>query len=135
MLIRVNISIITFEEKLQIINFYNSKKNKNNNEISILDRCELGFQIKLDKPIQRMFSQYDKNNYIKQLRLKNRELVSEYNDFTIDEKFLLYRSLCHVLGSNNIYISGLNEFDKKQLLVEIKDDNIIFNKAHYLYIN
>jgi len=132
MIIGVNLSIITIEEQTQIINFYNSKKNNCDNEISILDSSEWGFKIKLNKPINCIMFKGDVNNYIKQLRFKNKELTSGYyNDFSIDEKFLLYRSFCRVLGCNNVYIKGLTEFDKKQLFIEIKDDNIIFNEEYF----
>jgi hypothetical protein len=131
MIIGVNLTFITTEEQKQIILFYNNKKNKDDNQLEILHRFELGFEIKLNKPINCMMFKGDVNNHIKQLRFKNKELTSGfYNDFTIDEKFLLYRSLCHVLGCNNVYIKGLTEFDKKQLLVEIKNDNTDeFNKG------
>ena len=130
MKIGVNLTFITTEEQKEIIFFYNNKKKKDDNELEILHRFELGFEIKLNKPINCMMFQGDVNNHIKQLRFKNKELTSGYyNDFTIDEKMLLYRSLCHVLGCNNVYITGLTEFDKKQLLLEIKNDNTDeFNK-------
>jgi peptidoglycan hydrolase CwlO-like protein len=104
--IKVLVKSIDNEQIKLILDYYNSKKSPLDEPLEHLDRCEGGFQIQ----ISYMKNQFcDINNKIKQLRWKNGQLVSKigsqsYICFTENELKLLYESLVHVLGKNNVVI-------------------------------
>ena len=100
MLIQVFVKSIENVQLQLILDYYNSNKNVLDEPIELLDRCEGGFQIKLAY----MKNQFgDPNKMCKQVRWKNGYLVSNgYISFTYNETVLLYKSLCNVLGNDNV---------------------------------
>ena len=83
------------------INFYNKYKLPKDEPLEFLNRCEGGFKINIShmKNIA-----CNENKRIKQLRMKNRCLMSGYYiGFTKKEELLLYYALSSVLGNNVIY--------------------------------
>ena len=100
MVIQVLMKSIENVQLQLILDYYNSNKDILDEPLEILDRCEGGFKIQLAY----MKNQFgDPNNMCKQVRWKNRQLISNgYISFTYNETMLLYQSLCHVLGNNNV---------------------------------
>jgi hypothetical protein len=99
-IIHVLLGSIDKEQLELILDYYNSNKDILDEPLEILDRCEGGFKIQLAY----MKNQFgDPNNMCKQVRWKNGQLISNgYISFTYNETMLLYQSLCHVLGNNNV---------------------------------
>ena len=124
--IGVKVDSINEDDFNKILRYYNSKKSiikKENdmNDLEKLDRHELGFQIKLNEPIKCTILSHDPNHEIRQLRFSNKILKSShYNDFTFDQKILLFKSLGEVLGFENVFIRGLTEFDHVNLDIELR---------------
>ena len=117
------------DELYKILDFYNSNikylKNIDNNNLQLLlfDNIHYGFKILLNNPIQCSNIKNDPNNLIRQLRFNNKLLYHfNFNDFTFEQKILLYRSLNYVLGNDAVFIQGLNEWDKISLNYEIHND-------------
>ena len=88
-------SITTTEDQL-IVDHYNTIKTQHFPNLEILDRCEGGFQIPLDKT-----EDTDQNLKIKQVRWNKKKLVPmNYIGFNQDETLLLYKSFVHVFGES-----------------------------------
>lgn len=98
--ISVKFQSYTNSELSNVLDYYNSKKKNTDKPLQELDRAEGGFQIELDK-----IEGNDPNKRIKQLRWTSKRLCCLiYIDFTNDEKKLLYESLCHVFGNENVIL-------------------------------
>ena len=103
--IAVKVDISDFDYN-PVLKYYNEKREKDSPELEELDRMEGGFKIKLpanyyndyhDDPI-------DPDCKIAQLRWnRRRQLIPGYIGFNNKEKSLLFESLCHVLGEDNVY--------------------------------
>jgi hypothetical protein len=101
MIISVKFDTISSLQYSQVIEYYNQNKPNNWNPLEKLDRAEGGFQIKLDKVPYNT----DVNYTIKQVRWNNKYLTSGlYIYFSDTETKLLYDSLCHVFGSENVVL-------------------------------
>lgn len=88
-------------EQLQLIlDYYNSNKNILDEPLELLEGKKRGFKIQLAY----MKNQFgDPNNMYKQVFWNKGDLGSqEFISFTYNETLLLYKSFCHVLGSDNV---------------------------------
>jgi len=98
-----------------ILDFYNSKRDQSTPPLEKLPRCEGGFMIKL--PNYDEIKDYDINNKIQQLRWSKRQLVSDiYIGFDDIQLELLYQSLVHSLGENNVY--KYDKYTKKEPTIQ-----------------
>jgi len=98
--IKVFVNSIDTETIQKILNYYNSKKFKDEEPLEILDRCEGGFKIQLSYMKDQ---QCDENKRIKQLRWNKGYLLSQgYKSFRYKEEMLLFVALANVLGSDNV---------------------------------
>ena len=97
-----------FNENFQkILDYYNSKKDENDEPLERLDRCEGGFKIQLSY-MKNYFG--DENKRIKQLRWNKGYLLSKgYICFKYKEEMLLFEALVNVLGSDNVIFEKWNE--------------------------
>lgn len=76
-----------------------------------LDRCEGGFQIRMNEEELAVLSCDVNNAKIKQLRWRNRKLdPMNYTGFTEEETLRLYQSLVHVFGESFIVYDYSVEF-------------------------
>ena len=100
MQIKVLVDEIDDKTFQKILDYYNSKKGKNDEPLERLDRCEGGFKIQLSY----MKNQFgDENKRIKQLRWNKGYLLSQgYISFRYKEEMLLFEALANVLGSDNV---------------------------------
>lgn len=100
MFIQVFVKSIEKEQLQLILDKYNSTKSVLEEPLELLDRCEGGFKIQLSY----MKNQFgDPNKMCKQVRWKKGYLISDgYISFTYNETMLLYESLVHVLGIDNV---------------------------------
>jgi hypothetical protein len=102
--IKVLVDMVSSDDIQQILDYYNQNKTLENEPLQRLDRFEGGFQICLPEMKDVMC---DSNKKIKQLRWHKGYLVSSYYiGFNDNEQDLLYRSLVHVLGEENIILEG-----------------------------
>jgi hypothetical protein len=85
----------------KILKIFNEKKEKNDNPLEILNRCEGGFMI---KKINYDQLSGDENTKIKQLRWQNNYLkpFRNYIGFDLQEELLLYSCMKEVLGKDVI---------------------------------
>ena len=101
--IKVRVNTICDEDMQRILDYYNAyvQNNPGHSEpLELLDRYEGGFQISI--PEMKDVS-CDDNKKIKQLRWHRGYLVSGYYiGFDANEEELLYTSLVHVLGQDNV---------------------------------
>jgi hypothetical protein len=98
--IKVLVNSIDNEKMHEILDYYNENKSAEEEPLEILDRCEVGFQIKLSYMKEQMG---DINQRIKQVRWNKGYLTSKgCISFRYKEKMLLYESLINTLGSNNV---------------------------------
>jgi|SRR5210317_1315164 hypothetical protein len=85
-----------------ILDYYNSKRDQSTPPLEKLPRCEGGFMIKFENYDQ--IKDFEINNKIQQLRWSKKQLVSDiyigFNDIQLE---LLYESLIHSLGEDNVY--------------------------------
>ena len=85
-----------------ILDFYNSNRDQTTPPLEKLQRCEGGFMIKL--PNYDEIKSWEINDKIQQLRWSKKQLVSDiyigFNDIQLE---LLYESLIHSLGEDNVY--------------------------------
>lgn len=103
MTIKVVVDIISHEEIQKVVDYYNQNKPEEQQPISRLPRYEGGFQIRIPDMKDVMC---DENKKIKQLRWHKQCLVSGFHlGFNDDEEDLLYKSLVHVLGKDNVSCS------------------------------
>jgi hypothetical protein len=103
MTIKVNVDTISDEDIQAIIDYYNQNKPVGEEPINRLNRYEGGFQIRIPDMKDVMC---DANKKIKQLRWHKQCLVAGfYLGFTDEEEDLLYKSLVHVLGKDNVISS------------------------------
>jgi hypothetical protein len=103
MTIKVLFESYTKDEYDKVLNYYNSNKSEGEQPLEKLDRCEGGFMIKKENSS----SFCDENDKIKQLRWSRKFLVpyKNYSSFSNDEETLLFQSLIHVFGKDNIILS------------------------------
>jgi hypothetical protein len=102
--IKVLVDTISSDDIQKILDYYNQNKSIDDELLQRLDRYEGGFQICLPEMEDVMC---DSNKKIKQLRWHNCYLVSSYYiGFNDNEQDLLYRSLIHVLGGENVMLEG-----------------------------
>lgn len=100
MQIKVLIDEIENKQIQEIVDFYNSNKQRHEEPLEILNRCEGGFKIQISYMKNQMCNENDK---IKQLRWHKKYLTSQtYIDFTFKEKKILFEALVNVLGSDNV---------------------------------
>lgn len=99
---QVIVPTISKEEFDKILNYYNTKKDVDENKLEILDRSEGGFKIAIPsekwtrKSCGGRFT--DENEKIQQLRWSNGYLISMgYIGFTEKQYMLLYDSLVYAL--------------------------------------
>jgi hypothetical protein len=101
--IKVLVDTICDEYMLRILDYYNAcaqNKSGSSEPLELLDRYEGGFQIRIPEMKD---VNCDDNKKIKQLRWHRGYLVSNYYiGFDDDEEELLYASLVHVLGQDNV---------------------------------
>lgn len=88
------------EEFVKIIEFYNKYKPVDAEPLEQINSTEGGFKINAKKAIPHN----DPNNNIRQLRWYNQRLIQhqQYNQLTIEEQDLLYKSLKTVLGKDAV---------------------------------
>ena len=105
MQIKVLIDEIENKQIQEIVDYYNSNKQRHEEPLEILNRCEGGFKIQISYMKNQMCNENDK---IKQLRWHKKYLTSQINtnltyiDFTYTEKKLLFEALVDVLGASNV---------------------------------
>lgn len=101
--IEVHFSKITPSQYKKVISYYNSNKPEYWLPISKLDRAEGGFSIPIEKNIYSL-QFVDSNQTIKQVRWEKKILVTkpDHYPFNEPETFLLYQSLQHVFGANQV---------------------------------
>jgi hypothetical protein len=101
--IKVLVDTICAEDMQSILDYYNAyaqNKPGHREPLELLDRYEGGFQISISEMKN---IDCDDNKKIKQLRWHRGYLVSNYYiGFDTDEEELLYTSLVHVLGQDNV---------------------------------
>ena len=101
--IKVLLDTICDEDMQRILDYYNANAQNKHGHIEpleLLDRYEGGFQISIPEMKD---VNCDDNKKIKQLRWHRGYLVSSYYiGFDNDEEELLYTSLVHVLGQDNV---------------------------------
>jgi hypothetical protein len=101
--IKVLLDTICAEYMQRILDYYNAcalNKSANSEPLHRLDRYEGGFKINIPEMKD---VNCDDNKKIKQLRWHRGFLVSScYIGFDDDEEELLYTSLVHVLGQENV---------------------------------
>jgi hypothetical protein len=98
--IKVLVDTICDEDIQRILDYYNQYKPVHSERLELLDRYEGGFQISIP---EMKHINCDNNKKIKQLRWHRGFLVSGYYiGFDGDEEELLYTSLVHVLGQDNV---------------------------------
>lgn len=97
----VNLKEMKYSE---VCSFYNNHKDFSWNAISALNRAEGGFCIPINKQDIKE-AQYD-NKQIKQLRWVRKRLVTPdgLKEFTSPELTLLYKSISHVHGEENVFL-------------------------------
>jgi len=102
MTIQVLIKSIENEQLQLILDYYNSNKNILDEPLELLEGKKRGFKIQLVY----MKNQFgDPNNMYKQVFWNKGDLISqEFISFTYNETLLLYKSFCHVLGSDNVIL-------------------------------
>lgn len=114
--ISVKFDSISKDEVNEVVKYYNENKLLENNNLQALDRAEGGFKININQ----CDDVHQSNDSIKQLRWGRGKILSstvfefsryrEYNDFTNDEKRLLYDALCSVFGEDKVSL-----FEKKPI--------------------
>jgi hypothetical protein len=108
MTIQVLVDIIDDETYQNICKFYNDNKDENELPLQILDRFEGGFKIDIpekDWKKSPLGNFTDENDKIRQLRWRNRMLVSGgYKSFTGKQGMLLYEALIHSLPPGTVVI-------------------------------
>jgi hypothetical protein len=101
--IKVLLDTICTHDMQRILDYYNTyaqNKSVDTQPLELLDRYEGGFQISIPEMKD---VNCDENKKIKQLRWHKGFLVSGYYiGFDNDEEELLYTSLVHVLGQDNV---------------------------------
>ncbi len=99
--IRVLVDSVDYDDIEKIIENYNLKKEKSDQPLERLDRCEGGFKIRL-KDYDKLKG--DDNNKIKQLRWQYRYLkpFPGHLGFELREEVILYESIKLVLGSEKV---------------------------------
>lgn len=101
--IKVLVDTICYEDIQHILDYYNANaqtKLGHSEPLERLDRYEGGFQISIPEMKD---VNCDDNKKIKQLRWHRGYLISSYYiGFDKDEEELLYLSLVHVLGQDNV---------------------------------
>jgi hypothetical protein len=103
MTIKVKVDTISHEDIQKVVDYYNQNKPDTEEPLNRLNRYEGGFQISLPHMKDVMC---DANNKIKQLRWHKQCLVAGfYMGFSDSEEDLLYKSLVHVLGQDNVICS------------------------------
>lgn len=99
MSIYVHFSTYTPEQYQHVLDHYNNIKESHHMAIENLNRCEGGFQIRLNETELSTVASGDENAKIRQLRWTKRRLDRmKYNGFTKEETLRLYQSLVHVFG-------------------------------------
>jgi hypothetical protein len=99
MLIKVNVKTINKDKLKLIIDYYNSKKSTDDEPLELIDN---GFKIQLSY-MKDQFGDHDK--MCKQVQWNKGCLSSNsYISFKYDESLLLFASLTHVLGVQNVTI-------------------------------
>ena len=100
---------VLFNEVLyeKICDYYNFYKPKEWNQLKGLERAEGGFYIDIKHQVidsNPLSSNHFKK--IKQLRWSNKCLITPigWSNFTNNEITLLYHSLCHVYGENQVLL-------------------------------
>jgi len=101
MQIRVLVDTIKYQP---VLDYYNSNKPEEEEQLEILDRAEGGFQIQIPLMKGKMV---DPNKQIRQLRWSNGRLVSHvclnyYTGFTEKQTMMLFEALVYALGGNVI---------------------------------
>jgi hypothetical protein len=100
MQIKVLLQVIPNDKLTEILDYYNTNKPCNEEQLELLDRYEGGFKINLPDMKDLLC---DDNQKIKQLRWHNSCLVSQsYIRFNKEEETLLYNALAHILGNENV---------------------------------
>lgn len=89
----------------KICSFYNDHKDSSWNTIQPLKRLEGGFYICVNANKNLEEAQYS-NKDIKQVRWMSKRLVTPkgLNEFTLPELTLLYKSIAHVHGEENVFL-------------------------------
>lgn len=98
----VNVREVKYPE---ICSFYNNHKQSDWNIISSLNRAEGGFCVSISNLEDIQNAQYT-NSKIKQLRWLRKRLVTPMGltEFTLPELTLLYKSIAHVHGEENVFL-------------------------------
>ena len=100
MTIKVLLDTIDHDDFQRILDYYNTHKSVNDEPLERLQRYEGGFQISIPNMKDAMC---DANLKIKQLRWNKGCLVSNmFYGFDDNEEELLFNSLVHVLGQENV---------------------------------
>ena len=100
MTIKVLLDTIDNSDFQRILDYYNTHKSVDDELLQRLQRYEGGFQISIPHMKDVMC---DSNLKIKQLRWNKGCLVSNmYHGFDDNEEELLFKSLVHVLGQENV---------------------------------
>ena len=101
MTISVKFANISLGQYQQILDHYNEHKPNYFLVLSILDRCEGGFQIAKETKSDTG----DANTKIKQLRWNRRKLDHmNYAGFNSEETILLFNALVHVFGESEVVL-------------------------------
>ncbi len=98
MSIKVNVHTLDYGI---VLDYYNKNKKISDIQLEKLDRCEGGFQFQI---IEKQHDDCDSNEKIRQLRWYKGYLIphKRYETFTEEEILLLFESLKHVLGEENV---------------------------------
>ncbi len=97
---RCKVFVSKIDYKL-VLEYYNQHKKNDDMVLEKLDRCEGGFQIRI---VEKQNENIDVYKKIRQLRWNSGYLVSSHSHipFTNEEELLLFESLQHVLGKDNV---------------------------------
>jgi hypothetical protein len=101
--------IITKEELTKILEYYNSKKEENENPLKLLDRAEGGFKIDVpeDKWEKDLRGFITENTKIQQMRWKNGYLTSMgYCGFNLKQYMLLYDAFVYALPPGEVILEN-----------------------------
>tara|TARA_B100000927_G_C16436742_1_gene457965 strand:+ start:300 stop:698 length:399 start_codon:yes stop_codon:yes gene_type:complete len=110
-----------------ILDYYNTNRPEGTQMLEKLNRCEGGFQIKLDNYDE--IEDSDINNKIRQLRWCRRKLVSDmYIGFTDKQLDLLYKAIESSFGKENVEFVDETTRDSIPRTYHVKVDN----EKHYL---
>lgn len=105
-----------------ILDYYNYHRPEGSQMLEKLNRCEGGFQIKLDNYDE--IEDTDINNKIRQLRWCGRKLVSDmYIGFTDEQLDLLYEAIGYSLGKENVEFVDKESSDRIPRTYHVKVDN------------